>query len=80
MAIGQWAPTAADENTTPWLLAKTPPLTTHTKGTRREHAGDTKEGNALTLARADRAIEGKRDAWHDSYLIHGSSYRLCSQK
>ena len=25
MAIGQWAPPAADENTIPWLLAKTPP-------------------------------------------------------
>ena len=25
MAIGQWAPPAADENTRPWLLAKTPP-------------------------------------------------------
>ena len=24
MAIGQWAPPAADENTIPWLLAKTP--------------------------------------------------------
>jgi len=26
MAIGQWAPPAADENTRPWLLAKTPSL------------------------------------------------------
>ena len=26
MAICQWAPPAADENTRPWLLAKTPPL------------------------------------------------------
>ena len=26
MAICQWAPPAADENTIPWLLAKTPPL------------------------------------------------------
>ena len=25
MAIGQWAPPAADENTIPWLLAKPPP-------------------------------------------------------
>ena len=25
MAIGQWAPPAADENTIPWLLANPPP-------------------------------------------------------